>query len=85
MVWCFPPEGLRLSTSFDTMKHTLLLALALSPALALAQPQKAIEMRQIIEAHIAQAETGAVDMTDEMSELEMAGLAEHLRKLGYVE
>jgi len=24
-------------------------------------------------------------MTDEMSELEMAGLADHLRKLGYVE
>lgn len=42
-------------------------------------------MRGLIEAHIAQTETGAVNMTDEMSELEMAGLADHLRKLGYVE
>ena len=53
--------------------------------LAQAQPRKAVEMRGLIEAHIAQTETGAVNMTDEMSELEMAGLADHLRKLGYVE
>lgn len=50
-----------------------------------AMPQKAAEMRRLIEQHVAQAETGAVAMTDEMSELEMAGLADHLRKLGYVE
>ncbi len=53
--------------------------------LAKAMPQKAAEMRRLIEAHIAGAATGAVDMTDEMSEMEMAGLADHLRKLGYVE
>jgi arylsulfatase len=53
--------------------------------LAQALPHKAAELRRLIENHIAQAETGAVDMTDEMSELEMAGLADHLRKLGYVE
>lgn len=53
--------------------------------LAHAQPHKAAEMRRLIETHIRQAEAGAVDMTDEMSELEMAGLADHLRKLGYVE
>lgn len=53
--------------------------------LAHAQPHKTAEMRRLIETHIRQAEAGAVDMTDEMSELEMAGLADHLRKLGYVE
>jgi arylsulfatase A-like enzyme len=53
--------------------------------LAQALPHKAAELRRLIENHVAQAETGAVDMTDEMSELEMAGLADHLRKLGYVE
>lgn len=53
--------------------------------LAKAMPQKAAELRQLIEQHIARAETTAVAMTDEMSELEMAGLADHLRKLGYVE
>lgn len=50
-----------------------------------AMPQKAAEMRRLIENHIAGAAAGAVNMTDEMSELEMAGLADHLRKLGYVE
>ena len=53
--------------------------------LAQTMPQKAAEMRHLIEQHVAQAESDAVDMTDEMSELEMAGLADHLRKLGYVE
>ncbi len=53
--------------------------------LAKSMPQKAAEMRQLIEQHIARVETTAVAMTDEMSELEMAGLADHLRKLGYVE
>lgn len=53
--------------------------------LAQSRPDKVAELRRLIETHIAQAEAGAVDMTDEMSELEMAGLADHLRKLGYVE
>lgn len=53
--------------------------------LAKAMPQKAAELRKLIELHIAGAGTTAVDMTDEMSEMEMAGLADHLRKLGYVE
>ena len=53
--------------------------------IARAMPQKAAELRRLIELHVERAETGAVSMTDEMSELEMAGLADHLRKLGYVE
>jgi arylsulfatase A-like enzyme len=53
--------------------------------LATALPAKATELRAAIEHHLAQTATTAVAMTDEMSDLEMAGLAEHLRKLGYVE
>lgn len=46
MVWCFPPEGLGLSTSYDTMKHMLLLAASLLATClfrnaAVAQPQMA--------------------------------------------
>ena len=50
-----------------------------------AMPQQAADLRRLIETHVEQAQTGAVDMTDELSEAEMAGLADHLRKLGYVE
>jgi arylsulfatase A-like enzyme len=53
--------------------------------LASSLPRKAAELRALIEGHLAQAQTAAVSMTDEMSDVEMAGLAEHLRKLGYVE
>jgi len=52
---------------------------------AAARPQKAAELRAMIAAHVAQTDTAAVAMTDEMSDMEMTGLAEHLRKLGYVE
>lgn len=53
--------------------------------LAKSMPQKAAEMRRLIEQHLQQGQQSAVSMTDEMSEAEMAGLAEHLKKLGYVE
>lgn len=53
--------------------------------LAATKPINVDEMRHLIEGHIAGMETAAVTMTDEMSEDEMAGLADHLRKLGYVE
>ena len=53
--------------------------------LAAAMPEKAAEMRALIDAHLEGAAAGAVAMTDELSDMEMAGLAEHLRKLGYVE
>jgi len=53
--------------------------------LAASMPSKAAELRALIESHLAAAETAAVSMTDELSDAEMAGLADHLRKLGYVE
>lgn len=53
--------------------------------LAASLPHKVAELRRLIQQHIDQAGTDAVEMTDELSELEMAGLADHLRKLGYVE
>jgi arylsulfatase A-like enzyme len=53
--------------------------------LAADAPAKAAEMRRLIEGHVASMDTAAVAMGDELSELEMAGLADHLRKLGYVE
>ena len=53
----------------------------LAPTMA----HKTAELRDLIAGHVAGAAAGAVDMTDELSELEMAGLADHLRKLGYVE
>ena len=53
--------------------------------LAAALPQKAAELRALIESHQSKTETAAVALTDDMSDTEMAGLAEHLRKLGYVE
>ncbi len=53
--------------------------------LAAARPEKTAELRAAIQHHLEQTETAAVAMTDEMSDTEMAGLAEHLRKLGYVE
>lgn len=53
--------------------------------LAQTMPQQAADMRRMIERHVEGAAAGAVSMMDEMSELEMAGLADHLRKLGYVE
>lgn len=53
--------------------------------LAATLPARAAELRALIEAHLAAAETAAVSMTDELSDAEMAGLADHLRKLGYVE
>ncbi len=53
--------------------------------LAAAKPLNAEEMRRLIEGHVAGMDTAAVTMSDEMSEDEMAGLADHLRKLGYVE
>ncbi len=52
--------------------------------LATTMPEKAAALRALISGHLAQA-GAAVSMTDEMSDKEMAGLAEHLRKLGYVE
>ncbi len=52
--------------------------------LAAARPEKAAAMRALITGHLTQA-GAAVSMKDEMSDKEMAGLAEHLRKLGYVE
>mgnify|MGYP001194310976 FL=1 len=48
-------------------------------------PQKTAELRTMIEHHVQETATAAVAMTDEMSATEMDGLAEHLRKLGYVE
>jgi arylsulfatase len=48
-------------------------------------PGKASELRSLIEQHVQDKETGAISMTDEMSDTEMDDLAEHLRKLGYVE
>ena len=48
-------------------------------------PSEAMMMRHLIEDHIAGAKTAAVSMSAEMSEDEMVGLADHLRKLGYVE
>ena len=53
--------------------------------LATTKPTDSEEMRRLIEGHIAVMDTAAVTMSDEMSEDEMAGLADHLRKLGYVE
>jgi arylsulfatase A-like enzyme len=53
--------------------------------LATSAPAKVAEMRRLIEGHVAGMDTAAVAMGDELSELEMAGLADHLRKLGYVE
>jgi arylsulfatase A-like enzyme len=53
--------------------------------LAKTLPQRAAEMRRLIEQHLQQGQQSAVSMTEEMSETEMAGLAEHLKKLGYVE
>ena len=53
--------------------------------LAAAQPQKVAELKSLIESHQTQTDTAAVALTDDMSDTEMAGLAEHLRKLGYVE
>jgi arylsulfatase A-like enzyme len=53
--------------------------------LAATQPQKAAELKSLLESHQTQTQTAAVALTDEMSDTEMAGLAEHLRKLGYVE
>ncbi|HQF69724.1 MAG TPA: hypothetical protein PLH39_00430, partial [Promineifilum sp.] len=52
--------------------------------LAAVMPEKAAALRALIAGHLAQA-GAAVSMKDEMSDKEMAGLAEHLRKLGYVE
>ena len=52
---------------------------------AAALPQKTAELRTMIEHHVKETATAAVAMTDEMSATEMDGLAEHLRKLGYVE
>jgi arylsulfatase A-like enzyme len=48
-------------------------------------PQKAAELRKLIEAHVRQAQSDAVSMNDEISDVEMGDLTEHLRKLGYVE
>ena len=53
--------------------------------LAATKTANAEEMRRLIEGHVAGMETAAVTMSDEMSDDEMAGLADHLRKLGYVE
>ena len=53
--------------------------------LAATMPQKAAEMKALIAGHLAQAGAAAVAMKEELSDKEMAGLADHLRKLGYVE
>jgi hypothetical protein len=53
--------------------------------LAKTLPQRTADMRRLIEQHLQQGQQSAVSMTEEMSETEMAGLAEHLKKLGYVE
>jgi len=53
--------------------------------LAQTMPQQTAELRHMIERHVEGSATDAVSMIDEMSEMEMAGLADHLRKLGYVE
>jgi arylsulfatase A-like enzyme len=53
--------------------------------LAQTMPQKANELRRLIESHNNQAKSDAISMSDEISDAEMAGLTDHLRKLGYVE
>lgn len=53
--------------------------------LAAAQPAKAAEMRGLIEGHLSQQQAAGISLTDDLSDLEMAGLADHLKKLGYVE
>jgi arylsulfatase A-like enzyme len=53
--------------------------------LAKALPQRATQMRQLIEQHLLADQQPAIPMTQVLSETEMAGLAEHLKKLGYVE
>ncbi len=53
--------------------------------LAAANPQKAAELRALIIQHLDHAQSGGVALTDDLSDDEMAGLAEHLKKLGYVE
>jgi arylsulfatase A-like enzyme len=47
--------------------------------------QRATEMRQLIEQHLSSEQQPAVSMAEVLSEIEIAGLAEHLKKLGYVE
>lgn len=53
--------------------------------LAQTMPEQTAELRHMIERHVEGSAADAVSMMDEMSEMEMAGLADHLRKLGYVE
>jgi arylsulfatase A-like enzyme len=53
--------------------------------LAKTLPQRAAEMRRLIEQHLQMVQQPAISMTEELSETEMAGLTEHLKNLGYVE
>lgn len=53
--------------------------------LARSAPKKAADLRQLIHTHVKQAQSSATSMAGEISELEMAGLADHLRKLGYID
>lgn len=48
-------------------------------------PQQAAELRQLIQAHLSNASLSGAALVDELSAAEMDGLAEHLKKLGYVE
>jgi arylsulfatase A-like enzyme len=48
-------------------------------------PAKAAELRGLILVHLEQEQRAGSTLADELSDDEMAGLAEHLKKLGYVE
>jgi arylsulfatase A-like enzyme len=50
-----------------------------------AQPQKAAELQALIRSHLEQEQRAGSALADELSDDEMAGLSEHLKKLGYVE
>lgn len=49
------------------------------------QPARAAELQHLIEGHLTNASFSGSALVDELSVAEMEGLAEHLKKLGYVE
>jgi arylsulfatase A-like enzyme len=53
--------------------------------LASANPAKVAEMRDLLDRYLNQEQTEGVSLTDDLSDLELAGLTSHLKKLGYVE